>query len=171
MIASGCEPIGSRSVAGLPSLGRRGEGWVVAQVVLLVAVAVAGVLGPDWVDPVGDPLAWIGVFIGVTALFLFVSAMASLGTSLTPLPHPSEGATLSEDGLYAIVRHPIYGAVLAMAIGWSLARSPLALAPTALLAGFFELKSRREEAWLEQRYAGYEAYRRRVRWRFVPGIR
>jgi protein-S-isoprenylcysteine O-methyltransferase Ste14 len=36
---------------------------------------------------------------------------------------------------------------------------------------FLELKARREEAWLVARYAGYEAYRRRVRWKFFPGLR
>jgi protein-S-isoprenylcysteine O-methyltransferase Ste14 len=39
------------------------------------------------------------------------------------------------------------------------------------LVAFFELKSRREEAWLVERYPGYPTYRDRVRWKFVPGIR
>jgi protein-S-isoprenylcysteine O-methyltransferase Ste14 len=95
-------------VTRLPSLGRRGEGWVAGQVVLFLAV---------------------------------------------------------------VVRHPIYGAGIVLALGWSLATSPLALLATVVLALFFELKSRREEAWLEERHPGYDAYRNRVRWRFIPGIR
>jgi len=34
---------------------------------------------------------------------------------------------------------------------------------------FFWLKSRREEAWLTERFPGYDAYRRRTR-RFLPGL-
>jgi protein-S-isoprenylcysteine O-methyltransferase Ste14 len=68
------------------------------------------------------------------------------------------------------VRHPIYGGTLLVALGWSLLSSPLALFPTALLAFLLELKSRHEESMLAERFPEYEAYRRRVRWRFVPGI-
>jgi protein-S-isoprenylcysteine O-methyltransferase Ste14 len=39
------------------------------------------------------------------------------------------------------------------------------------LGAYLELKSRREERWLAERYPGYEAYRRRTRWKFVPGLR
>jgi protein-S-isoprenylcysteine O-methyltransferase Ste14 len=38
-----------------------------------------------------------------------------------------------------------------------------------LLFGFFELKSRREEVWLVERYPGYVAYRERTR-RLIPWI-
>jgi protein-S-isoprenylcysteine O-methyltransferase Ste14 len=32
-----------------------------------------------------------------------------LGPSLTPFPAPLPGASLRQDGLYRVVRHPIYG--------------------------------------------------------------
>ena len=73
-------------------------------------------------------------------------------------------------GAYRLVRHPIYGGTLLVALGWSLLSSPLALFPTSLLALLLELKSRHEESMLVARFPEYEAYRRRVRWRFVPGI-
>jgi hypothetical protein len=41
---NGRSPTTSR--AHLPDLGQRGEGWVILQVVLLVAIAGAGFLGP-----------------------------------------------------------------------------------------------------------------------------
>jgi protein-S-isoprenylcysteine O-methyltransferase Ste14 len=73
--------------------------------------------------------------------------------------------------MYRIVRHPMYGGGLVLAFGWALASSPMAVAPVAALAVLFELKSRREEAWLVERYPDYPAYRRRTRWKFVPGLR
>jgi protein-S-isoprenylcysteine O-methyltransferase Ste14 len=57
------------------------------------------------------------------------------------------------------------------AIGLSLVTSPAALIPTAVGFVFLELKSEREETWLVERYPEYRPYRRRVRWKFVPGIR
>ena len=36
----------------IPTLGPRGEGWTVVQVVLMFAIIVAGVAGPVWADDV-----------------------------------------------------------------------------------------------------------------------
>lgn len=155
----------------LPSLGRRGEGWVAGQVLLLLAIAVAGLLGPAWATRVRGILLATGIVVAIAGLAVLVAAIVDLGPSLTPLPRPSDDAPLRDDGMYGVVRHPMYGAGIAIATGWSLASSPMALLLTIVLAGFFELKSRREEAWLELRYPAYPAYRARVRWRFVPGIR
>ena len=47
--------------------------------------------------------------------------------------------------------------------------SPIALLLAAVLLGFFDLKSRREELWLADRYPGYAAYRGRTR-RLIPGL-
>lgn len=155
----------------MPSLGRRGEGWVVAQAVLLLAVVAAGIAGPPWTSSLRAALTMLGVVVGGVGAVAFLAALLHLGPSLTPLPKPKDGATMREEGLYGVVRHPIYSGGILAALGWSLARSPIALAATAVLAAFFELKSRREEAWLLERYPAYAAYRRRVRWRFLPGIR
>lgn len=102
---------------------------------------------------------------------LFGWGVASLGASLTPYPQPHERATFRADGVYAHVRHPIYGGVLLLALGWSLALSPLALVATGLLWLLLELKARHEESMLFERYPEYEAYALRVRRRFVPGLR
>ena len=68
------------------------------------------------------------------------------------------------------MRHPIYGGVILLALGWSLASSPVGLIPTALLVALLELKSRREEAWLVERYPEYETYRARTPHRFLPWL-
>jgi protein-S-isoprenylcysteine O-methyltransferase Ste14 len=154
-----------------PPLGPRGEGWVAIQLLLFALAAALGLLGPPWPPPARVPLL---VCAGAAALggsLLFAAGVAALGRSLTPLPRPTERAELREAGPYRLVRHPIYGGVILLGVAWSLATSPLALAAAAGVAFFFELKSRREEAWLLERFPGYEAYRRRVRWRLIPGIR
>jgi len=74
------------------------------------------------------------------------------------------------DGAYRLVRHPIYGGLILVALGWSLNSSPLALVLTVTLALVLEAKSRLEESMLALRFPEYGAYRHRVRWRFVPGV-
>ena len=154
----------------IPALGPRGEGWVVAQFALGVVIAVVGIAGPAWGDPARTTFLVAGVAIAVAGLVLFVAGIVGLGSALTPFPRPSEGAALRVGGVYRRARHPIYGGVLLIALGWSFATSPLALVPSALLVLVLELKSRHEESMLAERYPEYEAYRRRIRWRFVPWV-
>ena len=125
----------------LPTLGPRGEGWVLIQGVLLVLIATAGwALGPDW----AGPARFVGI-IGGTLLIgggalLVVRGVADLGTSLTPLPKPIDQAELIETGAYALVRHPIYGGLILAAFGWAIVQaSIIAVALAAGLVGFFRL--------------------------------
>jgi protein-S-isoprenylcysteine O-methyltransferase Ste14 len=154
----------------LPSLGPRGEGWVAIQGILLAAIAVAGLLGPTWDGALRVATSIGGALLLAAGWLLAVRGIRDLHGALTPLPYPREDADLVETGVYALVRHPIYGGLVLAAAGWALVcASPAALAGAVLLLGFFELKSRREEAWLERRFAGYAAYRARTR-RLIPWI-
>jgi protein-S-isoprenylcysteine O-methyltransferase Ste14 len=155
----------------IPTLGRRGEGWVIAQSVAIVAIVVSGIAGPPWPDSVDVLLTVTGAAIGVAGAVLLGAGIAALGSSLSPYPRPAEGATLREGGVYRRVRHPIYGGILLLALGWSLISSPVALLASSALGLVFEFKARVEELMLAERFPEYPAYRARVRWRFVPGIR
>jgi protein-S-isoprenylcysteine O-methyltransferase Ste14 len=158
------------SSTSLPSLGRRGEGWFAAQVVLMAAVALASLAGPAWSGAARAMTTGIGLLLIVAAGLVGVRALADLRASFTPLPHPVPGGALVERGVYGQVRHPMYLAVVTAALGWALlTASPAALVATAVLFGFFDLKSRREEVWLVEAYPGYAAYRARTR-RIVPRL-
>jgi protein-S-isoprenylcysteine O-methyltransferase Ste14 len=166
-------------VAHLPSLGRRGVGWVLLQGVLLVVVGAAGLralagaegaLGAAWTGP-------LRILTSAAALVLMTAGAVQawrgardLGSNLTPLPRPGEGGYLVDTGIYQRVRHPIYGGLILLGGGWALlAASPLTLALAALLVPFFWLKSSVEERWLEERFPSYPDYRRRTR-RFIAWI-
>ena len=154
----------------LPTLGRRGGGWVVLQVVILVIAFVAGVWGPRWPGNAMLPLAIAAGTVMVAGAILLFAGGAGLGRQLTPFPRPIPDGALRQDGIYGLVRHPIYGGVLLTMLAWALISSPLALAPWVLGAAFFEFKRRREEAWLAAQHPAYVDYRERVRWAFVPLI-
>ena len=154
----------------IPPLGPRGEGWTFVQVVLMFAVIVAGVAGTAWPDGASSVLRAVGLLIAIGGQVLFIGGLAGLRHSLTPFPRPLEHARLQVGGAYRLVRHPIYGGLILIALGWSLVSSPLTLVPTVALVLVLEAKSRLEESMLEQRFPAYDAYRRRVRWRFVPSV-
>lgn len=154
----------------LPSLGPRGEGWLVLQVVLIIAILAAGVWGTAW--PAGaTPWRQIaGTILVLAGAALGLAGIFNLGRQLTPLPRPVEDGALRESGAYGLVRHPMYGGVLLLALGWALFTSPLALVAAAIAAVFLEGKRRMEEAWLAQRHPAYAEYRRRVRWCLIPFV-
>ena len=157
-----------RVVSSLPTLGPRGEGWVAIQIVLFWLVVAAGMAGPVLDGPARAVLGVAGGVLIAAGGYLAVRGVVDLRDSLTALPRPRDGARLVETGSYALVRHPIYGGLVLGAAGWSLlTASPLALALAVVLLVFFRLKSSREEAWLRERYPGYEAYAGRTR-RMLP---
>lgn len=154
----------------IPSLGRRGEGWIVLQFVALAGIGIAGVAGPPWPERAQLGLRLLAVALAVAGVALGVLAVRALGSSLTPFPHPVEGAELRRDGVYARARHPIYGALLLVGAGWCACTSAWATVPWLCLLTVLLAKSAREEAWLTERDEGYASYRAAVRRRFVPFV-
>jgi protein-S-isoprenylcysteine O-methyltransferase Ste14 len=154
----------------LPDLGRRREGWVVLQFVLSAAIVGAGFTGPLWSGPARAVGAIAGVALIPFGIGLVTAGVLRMRQQLTAFPRPVPGGRLIEDGAFGLVRHPMYGGFVIAALGWGLAMaSPAALAGAVALLVFFDLKSRREAAWLDERFAGYAAYRQRTR-RLIPSL-
>jgi protein-S-isoprenylcysteine O-methyltransferase Ste14 len=144
---------------------------VIAQVAAIVAIVVCGIAGPRWPDAVDAVCVAVGIVTAAAGVALLVAGIGALGSALTPFPKPLDRSNLREGGAYGLVRHPIYGGLFLLGLGWTLSSSPLALVPTATLAVVFEFKARVEESMLDERFPEYAAYRTRVRWRFIPRIR
>jgi protein-S-isoprenylcysteine O-methyltransferase Ste14 len=154
----------------LPNLGPRGEGWVVIQLILFAAILAAGLFGARWPHQARIPRLIAATLLGAAGAALTGTGIRALGESMTPMPRPHGRAVLKQHGVYARVRHPIYGGVILMAFGWSLLSSPWAQLATAALAILLGMKARLEERWLSERYSDYPEYARRVRHRFVPHV-
>ena len=154
----------------LPDLGPRGEGWVLIQLVLFVLILAAGSLGPAWHGRPQEITVTFGLVLTAAGGLLALRGIFDLRSALTPFPKPTAATELVERGAYGLVRHPIYGGLIVASFGWGLAKaSPAALAGAAVLWLFFDLKSRREERWLAEQFAGYPAYRARTR-RLIPWL-
>jgi protein-S-isoprenylcysteine O-methyltransferase Ste14 len=158
------------STSRLPEFGPRGEGWLALQLLLGAAIVGCGFVGVYWPRRVESFFGVLGLLIAGAGALLALLGILSLGSSFTPLPRPRDRARLRQAGIFRRVRHPVYGGAILVGLGWSLAEAPLGLAPTVLLAVLFDLKARREEVWLSERFPEYVAYRARTPRRFVPWL-
>lgn len=146
--------------------GKRGEGYVAVQVLLLGLL----LLGPRtlpglpaWRGRGASVASWLGIALMLAGGALLGASSIRLGRNLTPLPHPRDHSILVQSGPYRLVRHPIYAGVLALALGWALwVRGSLTLAFAGLLWVLFEFKADREELWLTEKFPEYENYRQKV---------
>jgi len=141
---------------------------VLIQTALFLGVVVEGLVGGQWPERLRVPALVTAIISGATGVWLAVSAVGTLGRSVSPFPKPPATSELKQSGVYALVRHPTYGGILLLSLAWSLALSPWALVLTGALAIALVFKSRLEERWLIDRHPAYADYRQRVRRRFVP---
>ena len=153
--------------------GQQGELYLAIQFLLFALIFFAPLLMPDLVE---WPYPWdligrgLGIVLGLVGGLVAMAGVLSLGRNLTAVPYPKEDAILVESGAFRIVRHPIYSGIILSSLGWGLlTNSLLALLLTLVLFIFFDVKSRREEQWLCNKYSGYKAYQTRVR-KLVPLI-
>lgn len=143
-----------------------------AQVLLFGCIGLAGfaAVRPPSGGPPALPLVMVGAVLIAAGGLVALRGVLDLGANVTPFPRPRATTTLVETGPYRYVRHPIYSGIVLAGVGWATSTgSPLALALTLILFALFDVKARREEAWLEEKLAAYAAYRERTR-KFVPGL-
>jgi len=145
-------------------IGTRGEGWFIAQMVVVALLVFSPFKLQGLVDLVGTVCL-------TTGLVFIAYSLLSLGRNLSPMPRPRTQHTLVTTGMYAYLRHPMYGGLLLASLGLAaLSRSETRLALALLLWWILEQKVVLEEAALLERYpTEYEAYRSRVR-KFVPWL-
>ena len=153
--------------------GANGEWYVVVQFILfgLVLFGPTTLPGwPAWEQPWLTTGRIVGLLLGGLGGLLAVGGVLSLGNNLTAVPRPKENAQLVKNGAYRWVRHPIYSGLILGALGLALLRASwLGLLYALILFIFFDVKSRREEVWLREKYEGYAAYQRQAR-KLIPFI-
>ena len=153
--------------------GARGEWFVVTQLVLMGLVffgprTVGG--RPAWPFPLPHACAVAGGVLMVIGGVLLVAGLLRLGRGLTPLPYPKDGAELVQTGPFALVRHPMYSGGLVLGLGWALhVQGWLTLGYVVALFVFLDVKSRREERWLTEKFPTYASYQQRVR-KLIPFV-
>ena len=99
---------------------RRGEWWLLAQLLLITAHLL-----PAWPAPASfgvaiwpKPLFGLGLLLLAFGLFRALEAFRCLGTSLSPLPAPKPANRLIATGAYAVCRHPCTGQCCCVPQAW-----------------------------------------------------
>jgi protein-S-isoprenylcysteine O-methyltransferase Ste14 len=153
------------------SIFERGAWYVVIQAIL-IGLILFGPQGSLLVsaEPLKTILQSCGIAIGLLACLIMAIAVINLGKNLTPLPCPKDNAVLVQTGLYRFVRHPIYFGVLLAALAWLLIFPGTYIFAYAIgLFFLFDIKARREEVWLIERFPAYRDYQARVK-KLIPNI-
>ena len=120
-------------------------------------------LSPLWQLP--PSAGWAMVALAAAGLALGVSARLTLGRLWSAAVTRKEGHRVVDIGPYALMRHPIYTALILGALALAGAKAtPLALLGCAAMIVGYSMKARVEERFLaaELGEAAYAAYRRRV---------
>ena len=118
---------------------------------------------PAIVSLAGDVMVVAGFYIFYRVFRANSFAAATIGVV--------EGQTLVSTGPYAIVRHPMYAGAFVYLVGTSLALgSYWGLVVLALMSPILIWRLVDEERFLERRLPGYSDYKRKVRYRLLPGV-
>jgi protein-S-isoprenylcysteine O-methyltransferase Ste14 len=124
--------------------------------------------GSDW--QVATEMSFALALISALGFVILIVSAINLGKSLTANPVPLENAVLKTNGLYSLVRHPIYFGVILLAVAAVVqSRSFMHLLFGIALFVLFELKARFEEKLLLVHYPDYATYASRVG-RLIPLI-
>jgi protein-S-isoprenylcysteine O-methyltransferase Ste14 len=122
--------------------------------------------------PPGAVVGAIGLILFVAAWWLLTSAMlANSFASVVVRLQSERGQRVVDSGPYRYVRHPMYAGLIPMSIGMALwlrsyAAAIAAIVPIAIIA----VRALFEEKFLVRNLPGYEEYRKRVRYRFIPCV-
>ena len=115
-------------------------------------------------------LVWTAAVLFVLAYLLYAEVLRE-NAYLSRTVEVQEHQKVIDTGLYAVVRHPMYAATVLLFLSMPLVLgSPLSF---AVMLGYLPLIARRirnEEAVLEQGLEGYADYRKRVKYKVIPGI-
>ncbi len=153
--------------------GPRGEGYVIIQFMLFGIIFFAPRNLPGlvkWAAPWSTIGVVVGLLLGVIGAILVISGLLSLGQNLTAVPRPKENGSMVASGAYRVVRHPIYSGIIIGSFGWALLQNGLlTLVYAFILFFFFDIKSRREELWLFEKYDGYAQYQQQIK-KLLPFI-
>lgn len=108
------------------------------------------------------------VFVLGYLLFVLVLRVNSYASRVVEV---EEGQRVASTGPYAVVRHPMYVAVLLMILASPVALgSWWALIPAVPVIGILVFRIRNEEAVLVRDLAGYREYMSATKYRLLPGI-
>lgn len=118
------------------------------------------------------PLALVLLGAGLVILgYLFYMRVIQANQFASRVVEVMEEQEVITSGPYALVRHPMYLAMVIFFLGTALALgSYWALIPAALMVPVLAVRLLEEEKILRRDLPGYTEYTQKVRWHLIPGV-
>ena len=136
---------------------KKGYLFVGAQFTLIALLVVAPKVESS------TPQSILGLSLIGIGLFGIGISMKQLGKALTALPEAKPEALLVTEGIYGLIRHPIYFFLLAGGLGVVIYKGSLAALTIFLLLGILiRFKYRYEDAILRTKWPEAKKYQARV---------
>ena len=139
-------------------------------IMFLAAFIVAGlnfrfgwIVMPDW-----TVFLAAGIFL---AAYLMYAEVLRENVYLSRTVEVQEHQQVIDTGLYGLVRHPMYSSTLILFLSMGLVLgSPISFAILLLYIPLIAKRIKNEEEVLAQGLEGYEAYRKKVKYKVIPFI-
>jgi protein-S-isoprenylcysteine O-methyltransferase Ste14 len=138
----------------------------------LIAFTSADVFQLHLMNKPGPLVSSFGLFLVALGSWIQYRAFRDNAFAALVVRHQAErNQTVSDTGVYSVVRHPMYGGGVILMVGtplWleSYAGALLAAVPAATLV----LRILLEERFLKRELTGYDAYTQKVRYRLIPFV-
>jgi len=155
------------------------KGWDKVIMSLMFIVAIGYYISPGfdvirfgWSHPFPEWLEIAAMAVHIPC-FLFLGWVMHANTYLSPvvkIDHEREHQVIT-DGPYAIVRHPMYSAVIILVIAFPTALgSRFGLIPALLIVLLLVIRTIYEDHTLHTELPGYPEYACVTRYRLIPGV-
>ncbi len=106
----------------------------------------------------------ISNFLILVAFILIIFSAKELGRSLSPMPRPKENSKLITSGIYRILRHPMYYALIIISFSLFIKSFTIYnLILTTLLTFLISNKIKIEEDYLTHKFINYALYKKEVK--------
>lgn len=150
---------------------QKGLIFAVAQFVLLFIVIVSSYIENLYLQHTQIILIRIlSVILFLSGLLMGTMALISYKQKITPNPVPMENIQLRTEGIYSLIRHPMYSFALLCSIGYILYfNAYFSLILCLLVIIFLIYKIRFEEKQLIKKFPEYSDYRKHTR-KLIPFI-
>ena len=112
----------------------------------------------------------VGIVLIIIGFFMILIGILQLNINISPFPSPKTGSSLITNGIFAYVRHPIYGGLVIGLFGYALFFASLyKILIVCLLFVLFMYKSSYEEKRLSILFPIYDTYKLGTK-RIIPFI-
>ena len=116
------------------------------------------------------PAVLAGALLFLLAYGLYIEVIRE-NTYLSRTVEIQENQKVIDTGLYSIVRHPMYMAVMLLFLAMPLVLgSAVSILPFLFIPAVLAKRIKNEEAVLEDGLPGYREYKTKVKWRLIPFI-